>query len=230
MRRLAACAAVALAAAGCLGPTDSVFKFTLDFDFNVFGENFFPGGADFPEAQSGAVGVFGSLRALPAPLNTARSALYLSGTNVSGDLFLFTKKYVTGLTATKTYRASMQLEFVTNYHAGCTTGPGPNTVVKLGASTTEPLAVADNQGVFRMNINKGAGTSPGDYLQFGDIRNSETGCPTTGTFGAKGTLLKTQPINVTTDANGAFWLWLGTQSSFVGFHEIYFTGMRLVVE
>lgn len=229
MKRVA-CAGLVFLAAGCLGPTDSQVTNTFDFDFNVFGENFFAGGADFPESQAAAVGAFGALRTLPAPLNTAQRALYLSGTNVGGDLFLFQKKYIIGLPENRSFSASMQVEFVTNYHAGCTTGPGPLTFVKLGVTTAEPLAAPDGQGVLRMNLDKGAGTSPGNYVQFGDIRNAETGCPATGTFGPKGSVLKNQPTTLVTDANGGFWLFLATQSSLVGPHEIYFTGMRLVLK
>jgi hypothetical protein len=229
MKRLL-CLPAALLAAGCLGDGDFTVRNTLDFDFNVHGLEWFGGGADFPASDAAAVGLVGDLRPLPAPLNTTLVGLYLSGTNVSGDLFMFQKKHWTGLAAGATYQVSLQLEFVTNYHAGCTTGPGPVAFIKLGATATEPLPIEDAQGVLRMNIDKGTGANPGGFVQLGDIRNTLTGCPAAGTFGPRTTTITLQPTELVTDAEGGFWTFIGIQSSFLGFQEVYFLGMRLVIE
>lgn len=228
MRRLSLTAA--LLAAGCLGTTEAVVRNTLDFDFNVHGVDHIAGVADVPESELGAVGLVGDLRPLPDPLPTTRNAIYLSGNNVSGDLFLFQKKHWSGLPANQTFTVSLQTEFVTNYHSGCTTGPGPAAFVKIGATGTEPLPSVDAQGVLRMNINKGAGTNPGDFVVFGDIRNTEDDCPSPGTYSPRLTSVITQPIQMVTDIDGGFWTFIGIQSSFVGPHEIWFTAMRLIVE
>jgi hypothetical protein len=203
---------------------------TFNFDFNDVQDGWVSGAADFPQAQAGAVGAFGAVQPLPAPLTTTKSGLYLRGTNVSGDLFLFQKRFFSGLAGLVTYTISLQLEVATSYQAGCTTGPGPATFVKAGVSVIEPVTTTDGQGVVRMNIDKGAGTAAGDFLQLGDIRNGLSGCPAAGTFGLKTTVLRTQPTTLTTGSDGGFWLFIGTQSSFAGQHEIYITGMKLVVE
>lgn len=81
-----------------------------------------------------------------------------------------------------------------------------------------------------MMIDKGAGSAAGDFLQLGDIRNAVSGCPASGTFGLRNSTIKVQPVTLTTDTEGGFWVFIGTQSSFVGQHEIYITGMKLVLE
>ena len=229
MRRLASVALVVLAA-GCLGSGDNMVRQTLTFDMNLVGQEWLVGGADFPEAQAGAVGIVGDLRPLPAPLSTARNALYLKGTNVGGELFMFQKKYFTGLPPSTSYSASMEAEFATAYHGGCTAGPGPVTFIKMGAAGPEPLVNPDQQGVLRFSLNKGTGGSGGDFVSGGDIRNPNSGCPANGTFNSRVTLLRNQQVVLNTDLDGGIWLFVGTQSSFVGEHEIYLIALRLTIE
>lgn len=228
--RLIPYAAAAFLATGCVSVGNTHTTETLNFSFNAVRDNWVAGAADYPEAEAAAVGAFGAVQALPAPLATANVALYLRGTAVGGDLFLFQKRRFTGLAIGAVYTVSLQLEIATSFHAGCGTGPGPLTYVKAGISELEPLTGTDAQGMVRMNILKGAGVSGGDFLQLGDIRNSLSGCPAPGTFGLRTTVLRTQPTTVSGGIDGSFWVFIGTQSSFPGQHEIYITGMKLVLE
>lgn len=228
--RLRGYIAAAVLTTGCGTVGISHVTQTFNFDFDQVRDGWISGAADYPAAQAAAVGAFGAVQALPAPLATTKLVPYLRGTNVSGDLFLFQKRYFTGLGALSDFGVSIAVEVATNYQAGCTTGPGPLTLLKAGVTTAEPVTTTDAQGVVRMSIDKGAGAASGDFVQLGDIRNALAGCASPGTFGTKTTLLKTQPLTLTTDANGGFWLFVGTQSSFTGQHEIYITGLKLVVE
>jgi hypothetical protein len=223
-------AATAILATGCISTGDTHTIQTLNFDFNVVREGWVAGAADYAESQAAAVGAFGAVQLLPAPLVTTQNALYLRGTNVGGDLFLFQKRRFTGLGSLVTYTVSMQVEFATSYQAGCTTGPGTLTYLKAGLSDVEPLTATDGQGVVRMLVDKGAGAAAGDFLQLGDIRNTLSGCAAPGTFGLHKSGLKVQPTTLTTDVDGGFWVFIGTQSSFAGQHEIYITGMKIVLE
>ena len=223
-------AAATLLLAGCLGATDLTPGFTIPFDFNVLKEGWVAGSADYPAADQASVNFVGDVRALPAPLNTASVGLYLSGNNPSGDLFMYQLKYVTGFAPNKTYNATIQVEYATDIHGGCTTGPGPETFIKAGVTSTEPVVTTDGQGIRRLNINKGTGTSGGDFTQLGDITSGLTGCPTPGTYSAWGTPIRTQPTPVVTDASGGMFIFIGTQSSFIGPHQIFFTRMRLTLE
>jgi hypothetical protein len=222
--------ALLLLAAACLDANDGAGT-VLDFDFHVTGENFVAGAADFPAAQAAAVGAIGDRRLLPTNPSSTVTGLYLSGTGVGGDLFLFQKKRFTGLVPNHTYQqAFLSLGYITDYHSGCNAGPGPVTVIKAGVSATEPLVTTDAQGVLRMNIDKGAGVSKGVFTQAGDIRNGLALCPGTGTFAERATLAQQQSAPLVTDAQGGFWLFVGTQSSFAGAHQVYFSGLRLTLK
>lgn len=229
MKRLLG-AAAGLLLGGCLGSTDLSSAFTIPYDFNVLNTGWVAATADYPAAQAAAVGFVGDVRNLPAPLPTSSVGLYLSGTNVGGDLFMYQIRYVAGFPANRTYTATIQVEYATNIHGGCTTGPGPLTVIKAGVSATQPIVTTDAQGVLRLNIDKGAGTSAGQFTQLGDITSGLTGCPTPGTYSAWGTPIRAQPAPVVTDASGGFFIFIGTQSSFLGRHEIFFTRMRLTLK
>jgi len=220
-------AATLLLAGGCLANGADANSQTFDFDFSnaTADQAWEPGAADFPVAREAEVGVVGDLRTLPAALNSPGNAQYQSGNNVAGDLFIFNKAYRSGLAPITTYHMSLQLTYVTNYHSGCTTGPGPKVVLKAGVASSNPTATPDAQGIYRMNIDKGAGTDGGEYLQFGDIRNGLSGCPATGTYAVRTT--SRLPMTVTTDGLGGFFMFFATQSSFAGVHEIYVTNVRL---
>ena len=226
----AALSALLLSSSACLSTGPDANATTLDFAFAAGGlnEGWDIGGADFPLDREAEVKLDGGDRTVPG---TETQTLYQSGTNVTGDLFTFQRKlYVTGLFPGRTYSGiSFQIGFVTNIHSGCTTGAGPLVVIKAGVLATEPRAEPDAQGIYRMNIDKGSGTAAGDYAQLGDIRNGLSGCPATGTYAVQSTARVTQAATLTTDAQGGFWVFLGTQSSFLGRHEIYFTQLRLIL-
>ncbi len=217
-----------LLCAGCLNVEDPS-GISLDFNFNVTGEGFTSGAADYPAAQASAVGAVGDLRLLPGPSTSTTKGLYLSGTTVGGDLFLFHKRRFTCLAPNSTYQAQISIGYMTDYHAGCTGGAGPLTFLKAGVGATEPLTSVNAQGVVVMNIDKGAGTARGLFVQLGDIRNGQPLCPSVGIFAERATLAQTQSATLVTDAEGAFWLFIGTQSSFPGTHQIYITGLRLTL-
>lgn len=212
---------------GCLNtePTASIF----DFDMNIVGENWTPRAANVPADRLAEVGVVGEWRELPAPLPTARKAVYLAGTNVTGDLFLFTQKRFTGLAPNTTLTASFAVQFATNIHLGCTTGIGPTTLIKAGTSLAELTSEPDNQGILRVSANVGAHASAGDFTLLGDIRNGLPDCPTPGTFASRTTITQTQAITFTTDFDGGFILFVGLDSNVVGPIEFYLIAVRMSI-
>ena len=218
---VAALAASLCLTAACLdaGPTIQTLDFYLT-DPGI-GDGWEVGAADYPVGREADVAVVGDRRPLPASVSTTASAVYQAGTNVTGDLFVFQKRFWTGLLP-GTYGVSIEVEFVSNVHSGCTTGIGPGVVIKAGITTTEPRADADGQGIYRMSFNKGTGTSGGDFAQVGDIRNGLAGCPATGTYAIRSTSMVRQSVDLVT-SSGNFWMFVGTQSSFLARHEIYIT-------
>ncbi len=220
-------AATILLLAGCLNTEPNTI--TLPFDFNVVGENWTPGVANVPIDRLADIGVVGELRNLPAPLNTTRQGVYLAGTNVTGDMFVYQQKRFRGLTANTTYTAMLTVEFATDIHAGCTTGIGASTFIKAGASLLELAPAPDGQGILRLAQNLGDHTNGGDFARLGDIRNGLPGCPTPGTLASRSTITQTQPVTLTTDIDGGFILFVGLDSSVAGRVEIYFLAIRLVL-
>jgi len=213
----------------CLNVGEGI-RDVLTFDFTVpgaIGDGWVGGVADVPAAQVDQVGLITEHRPLPPEISATEFALFLSGSTVNGEGFIFQKKYISGFRPVQTFAIRIQAQVLTNLHAGCTTGPGPLTVLKAGVSDVEPVAVADGQGILRLNLDKGAGTASGEFAQLGDIRSTLTGCPAQPSYGVKTTLIVSQSARVDTDGNGGFWLFFGTQSSFAGEHHIYIPSLRV---
>jgi hypothetical protein len=217
-------ACVALNAA-CLSTGPDANSQTFNFDLIGTGaQQWELGAADYPVGSEAAVAAEGGELLVPGSTVTA---LHLAGTNVSGDLFVFVRKYFTGLAPLTTYtRVALQLAYVSNYHDGCPSGPGEQVVLKGGVSANIPQAT-DVQGTYRMNLDKGAGTAPGDYVQLGTIANGLAGCPAVGTYAVSSTADLRQSVDLITDANGGFWIFLGTQSSYDGRHELWISQLKL---
>jgi hypothetical protein len=218
-------AAITLLLAGCLNtePTSII----LDFDLGVVGENWTPGVVNVPVDRLTDVALVGELRNLPAPLATTRTGLYLAGTNVTGDMFIYLQKRFNGLSANTTFTAMLTVEFATNIHNGCTTGIGASTFIKAGVSLLELAPAPDGQGILRVIQDLGDHTNGGDFTRLGDIRNPSPGCPSPGTFTSRTTITQTQPVTLTTDVYGGFILFVGIDSSVLGRPEIYFMAIRL---
>jgi hypothetical protein len=221
--------AVALAGlTACLNSTAPRSTQTFDFIMNVVGDGWIAGASDFDVGREADVDVATDLLFLPAPLNPQVAGRYLAGTNISDDLFIFIKKRFDGLLPNTTYQVAMAVEIASSIHGGCTVGTGPLVWIKVGAVETEPVAV-EQGGRWVMNLDKGDQGDGGQYIQLGDIRNGLTGCPSPGTWAVKGTTLGSQDALLTTDAQGGFWIFLGTESGFESRHELYFSGFRLQV-
>lgn len=221
-------AAALLVTTGCLdvGPNTT----TLDFDLtiNELGQNWEPGAADYPVGREADVNLVGDQRALPAAVGTA-NAVYQSGTNVTGELFVFQRKYWSGLRPSTTYKAELQVQFASNVHSECTSGVGPGVVIKAGVTSLEPRVDVDAQNIYRFSLDKGTFTTAGQYVQVGNIGNGLSGCPAVGTWNVRNTVTLRQSADLVTDDLGGFWMFVGTQSSVLARHEIYVTrvGLRL---
>jgi len=212
----------------CINSVAPRNTFTFDFVMNVVGDGWTAGASDYEVGREADVDLVTDLLFLPPPLNPQVAGRYLAGTNISDDLFIFITKRFEGLAPSTTYLVSMAVEIASSIHGGCTVGTGPLVWIKVGALGTEPQAVQQGDR-WVMNIDKGDQDSKGQFIQLGDIRNGLTGCPSPGTWAAKGTTVQPQDMELTTDAVGGFWIFLGTESGFETRHELFFTGFRLQV-
>jgi len=214
---------------GCAGSSASEEVFV---DFTLGPRGWSSGFSDYPVGQERFFELDDGYRPLPPPLDSMGSALYISGNNHSGDLFMFYRGKVGGLEAGRTYRVSFSVEFATSVPQGCVGiggAPGESVYVKGGASEVEPMAVSAG-GYYRMNIDKGEQSSGGaNAVVLGDVANSQP-C---GAGAPQWELKKVSgggAVEVTADAEGSLWLFVGTDSGFEGTSSLYYTSVRAILE
>jgi len=168
-------------------------------------------------------------RNLPAELGGGKG-LFISGTNHSDDLWMFWKKKLTGLLPNTEYQVVLDVEMASSVppgQVGIGGSPGEGVYVKAGASRSEPVAVVDSQGWWRMNIDKGnQSTSGADASVLGHI--SKTGNGTNGYQYIYRNNRNTKQ-SVTTSADGSLWIFFGTDSGFEGTTSLYYTHASAVL-
>ena len=173
---------------------------------------------------------------LPEALDEDGSmGLYIAGTNRSDDLFMFWKDRVDGLDPFTPYRVEFEVEFATEAPSGCVGNggpPGESVYVKAGATLVEPEAVVGHEmgdEYYVMNIDKGNQAQEGaDAKILGHVGNTASEC-TDWEWELK-QLEGHSPIEIETDAEGAAWLIIGTDSGFEGRTRLYYTWLRVVFE
>ena len=206
---------------GCdsIEPTDTTFT----FDFDRGPQGFVAGFADYPPARSRDYDLVFDYRSLPAPLES-RSGLFISGDNLSADLFMFFKGPVDGL-APGHYQATVSLEIATDTPSGCVGiggPPGESVAVKGSATEVEPVPVLEDS-YLRMNIDVGNQSNSGTQaVVLGDIANSRA-CEESVRWEFKSFEGRSIPSPVSVSSDGRAWILFGTDSGFEGRTGIYFT-------
>ena len=160
---------------GCSGlPSEAGDARTLTFDFDRGAQGFMAGFADYSPAHEEIYELTSGHRALPPPLES-QSGLFISGVNRSGDLFMFFKGPVVGLTPGARYTVDVSVEIASSTPVGCFGiggPPGEAVWIKAGATAEEPLAVMDGS-YLRMNIDIGNQSTSGiQAVVLGNIANS----------------------------------------------------------
>src|SRR5512136_2955072 len=92
----------------------------LTYDFETGSEGWLGDFADYPLTDSLFYELSFSRTALPAPLDTTRHALRISGNNHSDDLFMFVKKRITGLLPTTSYDLTIDVHIASCYPTNAT--------------------------------------------------------------------------------------------------------------
>lgn len=199
---------------------------TFTFDFAQDNQGWSGDFADYPVGDS----VFYELEfirtTLPAPLDTDKFALKISGNNHSDDLFMFIKRKITGLLPNTTYQLLIDVEFASNAPTnafGVGGPPGEGVRMKAGAMLIEPLKVNDG-GFYLMNIDKGNQSVGGvDMDTIGHVGVSDT----TTVFALINRNNATHPFTITTDSNGECWVCIGTDSGFEATTTLYYNIITL---
>ena len=144
-------------------------------------------------------------------------------------MFMFLKKKITGLDASKDYTVAFEVDLVTNYPAsgfGAGGSAGSSVYLKGGAAAIEPAKKLEN-GFYTFNLDKGAQSESGkNFVNLGNISN---GLETSDYKIVKRTSSLTNPMVVTSDASGAIWVCVGTDSGFEGLTRLYYDKIKVTV-
>lgn len=172
-------------------------------------------------------------RSLPEPLDTDNVGYYLSGKNLSDDLNMFLKYHMGGLEPGATYRITFEVSLATDAPSDCIGvggAPGEGVTVHADVSATEPVRVIDDsreQDYYRLNITEDyEGLAPSWYraTEIGDVANSRD-CEEGRQYEIK--TLSGGGKTVTADADGRFWLLIGTRSGFEATTSLYYTKVKV---
>ncbi|UCC53568.1 MAG: hypothetical protein JSV68_06265, partial [Anaerolineaceae bacterium] len=167
------------------------------------------------------------------PDNLDGSGIYMQGHNRSDDLFMYIKREVEGLEPGATYEAIFKLDIASNVPEGLSGiggSPGESVYIKAGAATIEPENVEDDQGWWRMNIDKGNQATEGqDMINIGTLANPNLTADTVGQYELMTVDSTGQEFEVTADEDGVIWFIVGTDSGFEGLTTLYYDAITVVL-
>ncbi|WP_129713766.1 hypothetical protein [Pedobacter sp. SYP-B3415] len=177
--------------------------------------------ADYPVGEETKYKLSITHEKLPAPLDTNKKGIRVSGNNHSDDLFMFLKKKVSGLKPQSSYKMDLEITFASGVpakRAGVGGPPAEAVIVKAGLMSTEPARTAESDGrMYRMNIDKGnQGTGGKDMQPIGNIAN--------GIDKEEYRLVKRNgSFTGVTNSKGEAWICIGTDSGFEATTTLYYT-------
>ncbi|HYH97817.1 hypothetical protein [Hyalangium sp.] len=207
----------------------------LTFDFSLAVSDWTGSYADFAMGQDPKdIQFVVERRMLPASTDRESGSLFLSSTNVSDDLFTFISYPVGRLKPNTPYAITFEMELASNAPRRCasTLGePGEDVFLKVGASLAQPLPVEDaNTQRVRLSVDKGnqsLGSTSAQVL--GDISNELEEC-----FNTPYRIITRDnlgnPLRITTNDEGRVWLFVGTESDYMGTTELYYDTLRVLLE
>lgn len=206
----------------CEDDSNEDFAFQFDYNFATSQNGWTGDFADYPVGEEDFYELSFSHDTLPAPLDKTKKALKINGNNHSDDLFMFTKKELTGLAPNTEYSIEFEFELASQYPEsgfGAGGGPGSGSYLKAGASATEPTKVV-TEGFYELNLEKGNQAQSGKDAVI------------IGTLGISGDAYvyklinrdnDGKPFKAKTDAEGNLWVYLGVDSAFEGITTFYVT-------
>ena len=168
------------------------------------------------------------------PDNLDGFGIYMQGHNRSDDLFMYLKREVDGLEPNATYEAIFKLDIASNVPEGLSGiggSPGESVYIKAGATTIEPENVVDDEGWWRMNIDKGNQASEGeDMINIGTMANPNLSRNSAGQFELMTLDSVGKTFEVSADESGTVWFIAGTDSGFEGLTTLYYDTITVVLD
>ncbi len=204
-------------------PERVVHEWNFEEDAQGWTGNF----ADYPVGREEFMELQFNHAMLPAPLDTTRGALLLSGANHSDDLFMYTYRRITNLRPQTVYNITFTVEFASNVpddRVGIGGPPGESVWIKAGATPVEPGRVTDDLDWYRMNIDKGGQSQGGDdMIVLGDFSNDTD----QQVYTLKTVTNNEQEFSVMPNDAGELWLIVGTDSGFEGTTTIFYNSFKV---
>ena len=224
-----------------VGPDPEPVTLTYDFDDGQQGwTGFF---TNYTVDESEGMDLVAEYQRAPQLPAIDQAAYVLGATNTSDDVKMLLKERVEGLEPNTTYAIAYEVTFGTNAASGCVGiggAPGEAVTVLALASTDEPGAVVRETGgrdYYRLNaelkqIEDDFGGDDAAWLEaviIGHIANSSDDCGS-AEYELKTVASEDNQWRVTTDADGAAWLIVGTRSGFEGRTVLYYTQINATME
>lgn len=188
--------------------------------------------ADYPTSKSEEdMSLVFDRRPLPGEVDASGHGLYLSGRNLSDDLFMFLEREVSGLVPNTWYQVHAEADLASNAPSDCAGiggPPGEAVYLKVGASAVEPEPVVED-GDYRMNVDKGNQSTGGEHTDvIGNVANGVNECSDTPYRMI--TRSTEEPLVLETDSSGSLWVFIGTDSGFEGTTSLYYHRISVRVE
>lgn len=224
---------------GCGTDTDTTFTQRLTFDFFESPQGWTGEFADLPPDDNENFELEVDFRPLPEPLDTTQNALFISGVNLSDDLFMYFKQQFTGLSPDQEVKIRYQIRFATNVPQNCVGAggvPGESVFLKAGTSIIEPEPVLEMEGdheILRLSVDKGNQSQGGENaVVLGNIANSKDCSDENAEEWELKDLEMTEEnaIEVTADENGRVWFFFGTDSGFEGRTSLFYSRVNVFIE
>ena len=209
--------------------TDHEESITVTYSFYSDAEGWIGDFTDYPAGEEESYELSSGWSQLPAPLETTKGAFRISGNNHSDDLFMYLTHKIDGLRTSTSYRVTFDLELASNAPtnaAGIGGAPGEGVTLKVGAVQDHPSTLLADNGFYAINLDKGNQSGSGeDMIAIGHVGVSDT--TTVYTLIQRNSL--SEPVNVTTDEYGEFWIIVGTDSGFEGTTTLYYSKIKVTV-
>ncbi len=169
---------------------------------------------------------------LPEEIGPGKGLL-IAGNNHSDDLFMFLARRLgtaEGLMPDTAYTVEVEFDLGTDAPAGAVGiggAPGESVHVKVGAAGEQPRPVEDDNGYWRLSVDKGSQNDEGrNAVLVGDV--AKAGAEFDG-YELKTLTNAGRPLVATTDAEGNLWVFVGTDSGFEGNTALYYTRIQVTL-
>jgi hypothetical protein len=228
MKKLFGIIIISIFLTGCKKDDDGLI---FNYSFGTDSEGWIVGYSDYPANLSPDDSLnlyemsFGH-SPLPENIIPPQSGIRIRGHNRSDDLFMFMKKKITGLSPNTDYLLTFRIELASNVPTnafGIGGPPGEAVTIKAGAASFEPLNIIDDDGWYRLNIDKGNQSAGGDDITIlGNVGVAENTTEYTLV-----TRRSQSSLQAKTSSDGDIWIIIGTDSGFEGLTELYYSSVSI---